>query len=237
MLYSRPSGCGRSPATDAILNKRCFGHAVQQAVGLRPQPGNRRDIDNGARAALAHPRSHQLYQEERALQIDFHHLVELPFIYVEARPLRDICRCVVHEDVYAPELARGRVNQVSDLVHLADMAGNGLYAWADFTRHLVERFLLASADDDFCALAHENFCDGSSDAAAGSCNDCDFIFEDAHCRHSHLSWDSQTFETFTGRCSLLPGAPLYRMPRHASRINVRHLYRQEGRRMRFRGIQ
>src|SRR5712691_1071920 len=40
-----------------------------------------------------------------------------------------------------------------------------------------------------------------------------------------------------GGVSLLPGAPLYRMPRHASRINVRHLYRQESPKMRFRGIQ
>src|SRR5229473_3876603 len=216
-------------------DKRCFGHAVQQAVGLRPQPGNRRDIDNGARAALAHPRSHQLYQEERTLQIDFDHLVELPFIYFEARPLRDICRCVVHKDVYAPELANGRVNQVSDLVHLADMAGNGLYAWADFTRHRVEGFLLASADDDFCASRTKTSAMALPMPRLAPVTIATLSLRMLIAATLIFLGILKPSKLLRSGVSLLPGAPLYRMPRHASRINVRHLYRQESHKMRFRG--
>ena len=68
-------------------------------VVLRPEARYGRDIDDGARPALAHARGHQPDETERALQIHFDHLVELAVVDFEAGSLRDIGCGVVDEDV------------------------------------------------------------------------------------------------------------------------------------------
>src|SRR5205085_3295375 len=141
------------------------------------QAGNRCDVNDGARPTLAHSRRYQLDQSKHTFQIDLDHLIELAFVKLETETVGDVGGRVVYQDIDASELARGRTDQGFHLLYLADMAGDRLYARADFTRHVIQGFLLASADHHLCALTRKHLRNRFADTPTGSSDDGHLVFE------------------------------------------------------------
>jgi hypothetical protein len=77
------------------------------------------------------------------------------------------------------EFARGAIHQALQIFEPADVTGDGNDAPdanpSSCSRPLIERFLLAAADDHRCAFLREQLRDGSPDAAAGAGNDRDLV--------------------------------------------------------------
>ena len=117
---------------------------------MRPNAGDGRDVDDGSGTALAHPGCHQAREPVGALQIHLHHLVELRVGHLERGTLRDVGAGVVHQNVDLAELARGAIHQALQIFEPPDVAGDGKDAAgqrAKLARDLIERLLLAAADD------------------------------------------------------------------------------------------
>src|SRR5215467_2219350 len=119
-------------------------------------------------------------QAKRALQVDLYHLVEFDLVDLKAKLLGDVGGSVVYQYVDAAELLGGGVNQGLNLIGFTDVAYNRLDALANFFGYLIQRFLLAATDHDFCALADKDLRDGLSNPAAGAGHDGDFVLKDAH---------------------------------------------------------
>ncbi len=124
-----------------------------------------------------HPRRDQLHQPERALEVDLHHLVELRFVEIEHRPLRDVRRGVVHQDVDAAKSLRRDVDQILDLIQSSHVARDRQSIRPQFLRHRIERLLLPPDHDHLRALANERLRDRLPNPAARPGHNRNFIFQ------------------------------------------------------------
>ena len=163
--------------------ERRLAHAVDGAAPARRVPGGMQgrmggDVENPARAALAHVRQHELGELERRPHLHVHHQPE-PLL----RKLRHRDEVgdggVVHQDVDGAERLPGLLDQAVAILGTGQVRlhGDGLPARCldaldrvgDRARQIViRRFHRAGRGDDLCPFHGEPAGDRLADAAAGA---------------------------------------------------------------------
>ena len=159
-------------------DQRRLRHAVEHAFKLRAEAGDGHNVDDRSPTTLAHSRRDQLYEAERALEIEFDHFIELPLIHRQHRLLSDVGRGIVHQNIYAPKLGSGLIHQLLYIFSPADVAGmgNDLAGLLGVgVRDFIQRFLFTPANHHRRALLGKHFGNGAADSPAGSRHNCHFV--------------------------------------------------------------
>jgi hypothetical protein len=168
-------------------DQRGFGRAVKQTAVLRTQTGYRGDVyDRAARFALDHLRDRQPDQPQRRDDVDLEHLREHIVGHIQRRPLTDVGRAVVDQNVHRPEDLLGFAEQGLQLVGASDVTFDRMdFAGQrrELLRGRLEVLHLAAGDDDVGAGPGQTMRDCLADAAPPARDDGDFALQTCGCAH------------------------------------------------------
>ena len=155
--------------------------------GIAGGAGNRSDIDDGSRPALAHTGSHSLMRRKALFRLTSIILSNLASSTWQTGSWAILVAALLTRISILPNSRCGGIDQLLYVVgpaYMADQREDAARAILDFGGGLFERFLLAAADDDGGAFAGERFGDGTADAAARAGDDGNFIGEsESGCGH------------------------------------------------------
>ena len=102
-----------------------FGKTVEQPPRLRPQTGNRSNVNDRAAAfALDHFGDDQPEQAQGRLDVDFDHFVQHFIRYRQGRALPNVGGAVVDENIDGSNALHGLMHEPLQSVLLADVAAN-----------------------------------------------------------------------------------------------------------------